>query len=249
MKTTYSYKKDLNPHRTFDNFVVGISNSKAHAAAWAVAENPGALNKLLIICGDVGLGKTHLLHAIGNELLIRNPQANICYCPTHIFVDSMYAASRMNRIDEFHSFYRNLDLFLLDTVQFIADKEAVQEELLFIIRELSNAGKQVVVGMNKPPQELSGLKRLCPCFSQGFLTTIAPPDAATRLALVKHFADRHNVNISQDMFQFLAARIDAQCIRQLEGYIIRLGAYAHFQNLPVTMDMTLECLKSGLIPV
>jgi chromosomal replication initiator protein len=243
MEIKLANQRELNLHYSFDNFVVGSGNIQAHATAWAVAENPGKRNNLLIICGDVGLGASHLLHAIGNESLKRNPHAKVCYCTAPMFADNMYAAIRLEKMEEFHSFYSSLDLLLFDIVQFIAAKEAVQEELLLIIKELANAGKQVVLAMNKPPHELPGLERLRPHFSQGLQVTITSPDVASRLALVRHFADRHKVIISYDIVQFLATGIDTQSIRELEGYIVRLGAYASLQNIHITLDMARKCLN------
>ena len=234
---------------TFDNFIVGSSNKFAHAAAIAVAENPGNIYNPLFIYGNSGLGKTHLLMAIGHSIHERFPQKNISYIKGDDFTNEMVKAIREGKTLEFRSKYRNVDLFLVDDIQFIAGKQSTQEEFFHTFNAIYEAGNQIVITSDRPPKEMSLLDdRLRTRFEGGLMADIAPPDLETRMAIVRNKATRLGLLLPDEIIEYIASKITAN-VRQLEGVIKRLTAYKDILNDEITrasVDRAIEdVIKNG----
>ena len=237
---------NLNPKYTFDTFVVGKSNNFAHAAALAVADEPGSAYNPLFIYGGVGLGKTHLMHAIGHAMIERNPSARIVYVTSEMFTNDLIEALRAGKNVEFRQKYRNVDLLMIDDVQFIAGKQSVQEEFFNTFNALHNLGKQIVISSDRPPKEIKPLEeRLSSRFEWGLVADIQPPDRETRIAILKNRAQLDRVNIGEDVILYIAEHI-INNIRQLEGSLTRVIAYSRLKNMPITMSLAQEALKDLL---
>ncbi|MBR0081745.1 MAG: chromosomal replication initiator protein DnaA [Clostridia bacterium] len=236
----------LNPKYTFDTFVVGKSNNFAHAAALAVADEPGRSYNPLFIYGGVGLGKTHLMHAIGHAMLDRNKNARIVYVTSEMFTNDLIEALRAGKNIEFRQKYRNIDLLMIDDVQFIAGKQSVQEEFFNTFNALHNLGKQIVISSDRPPKEIKSLEeRLSSRFECGLVADIQPPDRETRIAILKNRALLEHVDVKDDVILYIAEHVQNN-VRQLEGSLTRVIAYSRLKGIPITMSLALEALKDLL---
>jgi chromosomal replication initiator protein len=234
----------LNSRYTFDTFVIGSGNQMAHAAAMAVSDEPGVLYNPLFFYGGVGLGKTHLMHAIGHQLLENDPQTRVKYVTSEAFTNDFINSIQKNTTEEFHEKYRNVDLLLVDDVQFFADKEATQEEFFHTFEALYNAQKQIVLTSDRLPNEIPKLQeRLVSRFKWGLSVDITPPDLETRIAILREKAQADNVEIPDETLDFIANRIDSN-IRELEGAMARIQAYAQLQNAAITTDLAADALRS-----
>lgn len=236
--TAYGYSNStLNPKYTFDSFVVGNNNRFAHAAALAVAEAPVTSYNPLFIYGGVGLGKTHLMHAIGNEILRKNRNSNILYVTSEKFTNQLINAIKDNKNETFRNKYRNIDVLLIDDIQFIAGKERIQEEFFHTFNALHESGKQIILSSDRPPKDIPLLEdRLKSRFEWGLIADISNPDYETRLAILRKKAQSDNIIIEDDILSNIATRIDSN-IRELEGTLNKLIAKSSLTNSPITMEM------------
>jgi chromosomal replication initiator protein len=238
-----SSSTSLNPKYTFELFVSGTGNQFAHAAAMAVANNPADTYNPLFIYGGVGLGKSHLLNAIGHTIRAKSPDLNVCYCSAEKFMYEMVNALRQKRMDQFRSRFRNLDVLLVDDIQFISGKVGTQEEFFHTFNALYDMQKQIVITSDKFPREISDLEeRLRSRFEWGLIADIQPPDLETKIAILKKKSEITKIQLPEDVIYFLASS-DTRNIRELEGMLIRLGAYSSLQGIPITLDMARENLK------
>lgn len=237
---------NLNPKYTFDTFVVGPSNQFAHAASFRVAENPGFSYNPLFIYGGVGLGKTHLINAIGNFILDRKPDLNVCYISSEQFTGEFVAAIRHERMPEFRQKYRTVDVFLVDDIQFIAGKDSTQEEFFHTFNELYSKQKQIVISSDRPPMEISDITdRLRSRFGMGLIADIQPPEIETRLAILYKKAEREGIVLPEDVAYFIASRVKSN-VRELEGSLIKLCAYISLTKVPITLEVAKNVLKDLL---
>ena len=228
---------------TFDNFIVGSSNKFAHAAAIAVAENPGKAYNPLFIYGGSGLGKTHLLLAIGQEIHSRSPEKSIAYIKGDEFTNQMVKSLRENKAEEFRTKYRNVSLFLVDDIQFIAGKQGTQEEFFHTFNNIYEAGNQIVITSDRPPMEMAQLDdRLRTRFEWGLMADIQPPDLETRMAITRNKAAQLGLILSDDAVEYIATNITSN-IRQLEGVIKRLTAYKEILDDVITIDSVKRAIK------
>ena len=234
----YGYSNStLNPKYTFDTFVVGNNNRFAHAAALAVAEAPATSYNPLFIYGGVGLGKTHLMHAIGNAILRKNKNASILYVTSEKFTNQLINAIKDNTSAQFRDKYRNIDVLLIDDIQFIAGKERIQEEFFHTFNTLHESGKQIILSSDRPPKDIQLLEdRLKSRFEWGLIADISNPDYETRLAILRKKAQLDNIIIDDEILSNIANRIDSN-IRELEGTLNKLIAKSSLTNSPITMEM------------
>ena len=234
---------NLNPKYTFASFVVGNNNRFAHAAALAVAEAPAASYNPLFIYGGVGLGKTHLMHAIGNEILKNNRNSRILYITSEAFTNELINAIKDNTGDQFRNKYRSIDVLLIDDIQFIAGKDRVQEEFFHTFNTLYESGKQVILSSDKPPKDIPLLEdRLKSRFEWGIIADISNPDYETRLAILRKKAQLDNIIVDDEILSTIATRIDSN-IRELEGALNKLTAKASLVKTPITMEMAEKALN------
>lgn len=244
---TDSAQHMLNPKYTFDTFVIGSGNRFAHAASLAVAEAPAKAYNPLFIYGGVGLGKTHLMHAIGHYVLEHNPMAKVVYLTSEKFTNEFINAIRDNRPDDFRNKYRNVDILLIDDIQFLAGKESTQEEFFHTFNTLHEENKQIIISSDRPPREIPTLEdRLRSRFEWGLITDITPPDLETRIAILRKKAKADGLDIPNEVMLYIANQIDSN-IRELEGALIRVVAYSSLENKDINADLAAEALKS-IIP-
>lgn len=236
----------LNPKYTFDSFVVGSSNRFAHAAALAVAETPAEAYNPLFIYGGSGLGKTHLMHAIGNYVQQQYRDKRLLYITSETFTNELITAIQQNRNIEFRSRFRNVDILMVDDIQFIAGRDSTQEEFFHTFNALYEARKQIILTSDKPPQDIARLEeRLRGRFAWGLTADIAKPDIETRIAILRKKANQEHIAIPDQVMEQIAANVDSN-IRELEGCFNRLVAYAKLVNQPITMDLAMLALKDIL---
>ncbi|MFZ7942348.1 MULTISPECIES: chromosomal replication initiator protein DnaA [Bacillaceae] len=237
----------LNQKYTFDTFVIGSGNRFAHAASLAVAEAPAKAYNPLFIYGGVGLGKTHLMHAIGHYVLDHNPQAKVVYLSSEKFTNEFINSIRDNKAENFRNKYRNVDILLIDDIQFLAGKESTQEEFFHTFNALHEESKQIIISSDRPPREIPTLEdRLRSRFEWGLITDITPPDLETRIAILRKKAKAEGLDIPNEVMLYIANQIDSN-IRELEGALIRVVAYSSLINKDINADLAAEALKD-IIP-
>ncbi len=237
---------NLNPRYTFEEFVIGNSNRFAHAASQAVAEAPARAYNPLFLYGGVGLGKTHLMHAIGHRVLAANPLANVVYVTSEKFTNEFIIAIKNNQTVEFRNRYRHVDLLLIDDIQFLVGKEQTQEEFFHTFNSLHEASRQLVISSDRPPKEIQTLEnRLRSRFEWGLLTDIQPPDLETREAILRKKAELEKIPVPDEVTSFIAKVIPSN-IRELEGALIRVVAYAELTKSTITTDLAADVLKSSV---
>lgn len=241
-----SYQKsNLMERYTFENFVEGANNDFARAAAMAVSESPGKTTfNPFVVYGGVGLGKTHLIQAIGNLALREGRLKRVLYVDSQKFTIEFINSIQTNKTTEFSAIYRNVDLLIVDDIQFLINKERTQEEFFHTFNALYNSGKQIVLSSDRPPKELNGIEeRLLSRFQWGLVTDIHPPDLETRIAILQQKADENGVNLSGDIIEYIATNVTSN-IRELEGSLFRLLAYSSINSQDITFDVAKNVLKN-----
>jgi chromosomal replication initiator protein len=233
----------LNPRYTFDAFVIGNGNQFARAAALAVAERPSRAYNPLFLYGGVGMGKTHLMHAIGQEVKRRQPMATISYVSAEKFTNEMINSIRNDRMTSFRDRFRTVDVLLVDDIQFIAQKERTQEEFFHTFNALHESMKQIVIASDRPPKELTEIEdRLRSRFEWGLIADIQPPDLETKVAILQKKAESEQVQLPTDVALFVASNVRTN-VRELEGALVRLIAWCHLNRMEITLASTQQCLK------
>ena len=233
----------LNPKYIFETFVIGNSNRLAHAASLAVSEAPAKVYNPFFIYGGVGLGKTHLMHAIGHRILKSHPHLKVLYISSEKFTNELINSIRDGNPEDFRQKYRNIDVLLVDDIQFLSKKEHTQEEFFHTFNTLHEANKQIIISSDRPPREIQTLEdRLRSRFEWGMIADIQAPDLETRIAILRKKAIIENLDVPNDVIVFIASRIDSN-IRELEGSLIRVMAYASLVKQPVTIALATETLK------
>ncbi|MBR6955258.1 MAG: chromosomal replication initiator protein DnaA [Clostridia bacterium] len=236
----------LNDRYTFDTFVVGAGNRFAHAASVAVAEAPGKVYNPLFIYGGAGLGKTHLMHAIGHHIHRQHPEMNLLYITSEAFTNELISAIQQGRNMDFKRRFRTVDILMVDDIQFIAGRDSTQDEFFNTFNDLHNAGKQIILTSDKPPQEIARLEeRLRSRFAWGLICDIQRPDLDTRIAILRENASREHMDVPDSILEMIAVNVDSN-IRELEGQLIRLKAYAQMMNQPYTEALCREALRDVL---
>jgi chromosomal replication initiator protein len=234
----------LNPKYTFDAFVIGAANQFAHAAARAVAERPSKAYNPLFLYGGVGMGKTHLMQAIGHEVKQRQPQSAICYLTSEKFTNEVIHSLRYDKMASFRDRFRNVDVLLVDDIQFLRQKERTQEEFFHTFNALHDSLKQIVIASDRPPKELAEIEdRLRSRFEWGLIADIQPPDLETKVAILQKKAELERVPLPTDVALFIASNIRSN-VRELEGALIRLMAYTSLTGAPLTLQTAQQVLKS-----
>jgi len=237
---------NLIPKYTFENFIIGASNQFAHAASMAVANQPGENYNPLFIYGGVGLGKTHMVNAIGHQAATKRPALKVLYLSSESFMNELIGSLRRDKMDEFKTKFRNIDILILDDVQFIAGKERTQEEFFHTFNSLYESHKQIVITSDKFPKEIPGLEdRLRNRFEWGLIADIQPPDMETRVAILQKKAESVGFQLPHDVAIFIASNIDSN-VRELEGSLTRLSAFASLTKSAITLELTKEVLHNTL---
>ena len=244
--SSFQRKNGLNPNFTFDSFVEGKSNQMGRAAATQVSQNPGTAYNPLFIYGGVGLGKTHLMHAVGNLIKDHKPDSNVVYLHSERFVSDMVKSFQHNTINEFKRYYRSVDALLIDDIQFFAGKGRSQEELFHTFNSLLEGNQQIIMTCDRYPKEIDGVEdRLKSRFGWGLTIAIDPPELETRVAILKRKAQEHQVNLADEVAFFIAKRLRSN-VRELEGALNRVIANANFTGRPITIDFVREALRDLL---
>ncbi|HET7104848.1 MAG TPA: chromosomal replication initiator protein DnaA [Terracidiphilus sp.] len=239
----WSTAAQLNPRYTFDAFVIGNGNQFARAASLAVAERPSRAYNPLFLYGGVGMGKTHLMHAIGHEVKRRQPATNICYVSAEKFTNEMITSLRNDRMTTFRDRFRSVDVLLVDDIQFIAQKERTQEEFFHTFNALHESMRQIVIASDRPPKELAEIEdRLRSRFEWGLIADIQPPDLETKVAILQKKAESEQVQIPTDVALFIASNVRTN-VRELEGAMTRLIAWCLMNHVEITLASTQQCLK------
>jgi len=236
----------INPRYTFNNFIVGSANRLAHAASLSVAERPGHAYNPLFLYGGVGLGKTHLMHAIGNQVIARFPRKRVVYATSEKFTNEFITSIQQGKIDEFRARYRRIDLLLIDDIQFIADKERTQEEFFHTFNAIHEDGKQIVLSSDRPPKAILTLEeRLRSRFEWGLIADLTAPDLETRIAILRAKAEEGGVAIGSDVIEFIARKVVSN-IRELEGALNRIVAFANMGATNISIDLAQAVLSNVL---
>jgi chromosomal replication initiator protein len=236
----------LNPRYTFRNFIVGSANRLAHAASLSVAERPGHAYNPLFLYGGVGLGKTHLMHAIGSQVIARFPRKRVVYATSEKFTNEFITSIQQGKIDEFRGRYRRIDILLIDDIQFIADKERTQEEFFHTFNAIHEDGKQIVLSSDRPPKLITTLEeRLRSRFEWGLIADLTAPDLETRIAILRAKAEEQSVPMGSDVLEFIARKVISN-IRELEGALNRIVAYANMGGMPITIELAQAVLSNVL---
>jgi chromosomal replication initiator protein len=237
---------NINPRYTFANFIVGSANRLAHAASLSVAERPGHAYNPLFLYGGVGLGKTHLMHAIGNAVVTKFPRKRVVYATSEKFTNEFITSIQQGKIDEFRSRYRRIDLLLIDDIQFIADKERTQEEFFHTFNAIHEDGKQIVLSSDRPPKAILTLEeRLRSRFEWGLIADLTAPDLETRIAILRAKAEEQGTPITSDVIEFIARKVVSN-IRELEGALNRIVAYAAMGAMPISIELAQAVLSNVL---
>jgi len=236
-------KANLNPRYVFESFVIGNSNRMAHAASLAVAEEPAKAYNPLFLYGNVGLGKTHLMHSIAHHILAKRPTANVLYVTSETFVNELINSISNNKNQEFRNKYRNIDVLLIDDIQFIAQKERTQEEFFHTFNALHGSQKQIILSSDRPPREIKTLEdRLRSRFEGGLIADIQPPDLETRIAILRNKAKREGYTVGDDVLNFIASFIETN-IRELEGALTRTVLFASLDRKEISVELAKDALK------
>ncbi|MDH7603803.1 MAG: chromosomal replication initiator protein DnaA [Melioribacter sp.] len=238
------YETFLNPRYTFENFIKGEGNQLARAAAYAIAENPGQTSfNPLFIYGGVGLGKTHLMHAIGNKILERTPEKRVIYISSDAFTVEFVESIQSDKVNEFSSFYKSMDVLIIDDIQLLVGKEKTLDLFFQIFNTLHHNGKQIVLSSDKPPKELKGLnERLISRFSWGLTADIQPPDFETRVAILKNKSENYGINLPNEFLEYIAYNITSN-IRELEGCLIKLLATSSLNSKEIDFELVKKTVK------
>src|SRR5262245_42861358 len=237
---------NINPRYTFTNFIVGSANRLAHAASLSVAERPGHAYNPLFLYGGVGLGKTHLMHAIGNQVVAKFPRKRVVYATSEKFTNEFITSIQQGKIDDFRARYRRIDLLLIDDIQFIADKERTQEEFFHTFNAIHDDGKQIVLSSDRPPKAILTLEeRLRSRFEWGLIADLTAPDLETRIAILRAKAEEGAVPITSDVIEFIARKVVSN-IRELEGALNRIVAYASMGAMPISIELAQAVLSNVL---
>jgi chromosomal replication initiator protein len=237
---------NINPRYTFSNFIVGSANRLAHAASLSVAERPGHAYNPLFLYGGVGLGKTHLMHAIGNQVAAKFPRKRVVYATSEKFTNEFITSIQQGKIDDFRARYRRIDLLLIDDIQFIADKERTQEEFFHTFNAIHEDGKQIVLSSDRPPKAILTLEeRLRSRFEWGLIADLTAPDLETRIAILRAKAEEGAVPITSDVIEFIARKVVSN-IRELEGALNRIVAYASMGAMPISIELAQAVLSNVL---
>jgi chromosomal replication initiator protein len=246
-KSKFSSISSLNTRYTFDSFVCGASNEFAYAASQAVADTPSIKYNPLFIYGGTGLGKTHLMVAIGNHILTNNPDAKICYYTSETFMNEMINCIRHKKMDEFRSKFRKADVLLIDDIQFMAGREATEVEFFHTFNALYESHKQIVITSDKFPKDIPGLEeRLRSRFEWGLIADIQVPDVETKVAILKKKAELNKIDLPDDVAMLIGSS-NASNIREIEGMLIRIGAYASLTKNKINMTMAKDILKDIIV--
>ena len=237
---------NLNSRYTFRTFIVGSANRLAHAASLSVAERPGEAYNPLFLYGGVGLGKTHLMHAVGNAVVARFPRKRVVYATSEKFTNDFITSIQQGRIDDFRARYRKIDLLLIDDIQFIADKERTQEEFFHTFNAIHEDGKQIVLSSDRPPKQITTLEeRLRSRFEWGLIADLTAPDLETRIAILRTKSEEQGVRVDAEALEFIARKVVSN-IRELEGALNRIVAYASMQGMPINVDLAQAVLSNVL---
>lgn len=243
-KPKHPFESNLNPRYTFENFIKGEGNQLARAAAVAISDNPGGTSfNPLFLYGGVGLGKTHLIQAIGNEIAKNFPEKKVIYLSSDIFTVEFVESIQSNRVNEFSNFYRSMDVLIIDDIQFLIGKEKTQDLFFHIFNTLHQSRKQIILSSDKPPKELKGLdERLISRFQWGLTADIQPPELETRIAILKRKAETYGMLVSNDILEYIASNITSN-IRELEGCLIKLLASVSLSSKEITFDLAKKTVK------